>query len=484
MANYTKIDIYYEGDTLTEERWNKIKENGYVLYAVYDPIDNVIPHNNKTLWEQMQYLIAKNVYNDYWYASTNKYGKDPNYSQFSTIKTYKNGNSTAYYTETATPTSNGIDFSKTERCYIDFQTKWLINPSGRRAHSLFNVNAAYEVRSSHKNKDDDPIYFRIEAEPYGATSNWYHTDIRQIVININQSNLDDKYRPLFFYYDGPDAAARNNDNTPSEPRPEMAKPVILNLNADFKGVLWMPDIPVVINGNGYKFEGFIVAKEYRYLDTSRGLQVQYSSTGKTNTTYSDNKIHVDSSTGDVYSILATGDDAIEMYDNNALDANKFNLSSASKFRTFHADSGVEYMYVYYGYDNNITMDETPFHEYCDLSKPLIPLYKLVNGKEVRIMKWEDVNLYDKPRTDSTRRLIPKNLSGNSNKGTVRLTNGTPSPLYDEAGNPIYFCEDYVRLTGTYEVLTLDRVADGTRDPKEFLLTKTDNLNVSDTKGWI
>ena len=482
VANYTKINIYYEGDTLTEERLKKIKENGGVLYAVYDPIDKVIPHNNKTLWEQMQYLIAKNVYNDYWYASKNKYGKDPNYSQFSTLKTYKNGSSIAYYTETATPTSNGIDFSKTERCYIDFQAKWFINPSGRRAHSLFNVNAAYEVRSSHKDKDDDPIYFRIEAEPYGASSG-YHTDIRQIVININKSNLEDKYRPLFFYYDGPDAAARNNDNAPSEPNPEDAQPVILNLNADFKGVLWMPDIPVVINGNGNKFEGFIVAKEYRYLDTSRGLQVQYSSKGQTNTTYPDNKIHVNPNTGDVYSIPATGDDAIKMYDNNALDANKFNLHSDSKFRTFHADSGVEYMYVYYGYDTNVTMDETPFHEYCDLSKPLIPLYKLVNGKEVRITKWDDVNLYDKPRTDSTRRLIPKNLSGDNNKGTVRLTNGSPSPLYDEAGNPIYFCEDYVRLTGTYEVLTLDRVADGTRYPKEFLLTKTDNLNVSDTDDW-
>jgi len=95
-----------------------------------------------------------------------------------------------------------------------------------------------------------------------------------------------------------------------------------------------------------------------------------------------------------------------------------------------------------------------------------------------------VKLYDKPRTDSTRQEIPKELPHqNSNMGIVRLTDGSPSPLYDEAGNPVYFCEDYVNLTGTYNVFTLDRVADNTRDPKEFLLTKTYTTNVSNTDDW-
>ena len=135
------------------------------------------------------------------------------------------------------------------------------------------------------------------------------------------------------------------------------------------------------------------------------------------------------------------------------------------------------MYVYYDY--NRVMDSTPF--YLNTGD-LIPLYKLENGKQVRVTKWDNVNLYDSNNMN-TRNLIPKVVTDTSKKGTVRLTNGSPSPLYDEAGNPVYFCEDYVNLTGTYEVFTLDRVADGTRDPKEFLLTKTDALNVPNTDDW-
>ena len=126
------------------------------------------------------------------------------------------------------------------------------------------------------------------------------------------------------------------------------------------------------------------------------------------------------------------------------------------------------MYVYYDYD--CVMDSSPF--YLNTGD-LIPLYKLDStGKQVRVTKWEDVKLYDENHKE-----IPKVVT-DAYKGTVRLEpNGEPKPLYDEAGNPIYFCEDYVRLTGTYTVFTLDRVADGTRDPKEFLLPK----NVIDSK---
>ena len=79
------------------------------------------------------------------------------------------------------------------------------------------------------------------------------------------------------------------------------------------------------------------------------------------------------------------------------------------------------------------------------------------------------------------------MSGNDKKGSVRLTNGKPSPVYDAAGNPIYFCADYVNLTDTYSVFTLDRVADGSRDIyREFLLMKNDDLdepNVANTYKW-
>ena len=242
----------------------------------------------------------------------------------------------------------------------------------------------------------------------------------------------------------------------------------------------MPDVPVVINGNGYTFEGFIVASEFRYLDTSKGSQVKYSSNGKTITNASDNKIHVNTSNGDVYSVLATGANALATY--NSYATNGFNLSSNSKFRTFTVDTDVKFMYVFY--DNNKTLDETPFHEYADLSKDLIPLYKLDKaGNQIRVNNWADVKLYDSDDF-ATRKEISKKLTDNKSIRTVRLdSDGNPAPLYDEAGNPVYFCEDYIKLTGTYTVFTLDKVADGTRNEKEFLLTKTDELNVSNTDDW-
>ena len=537
VDKYTKIDIYYEGDTLTEERWNKIKENGGVLYAVYDPIDKVIPHNNKTLWEQMQYLIAKNVYHYYYGASEKKYGKEPIIKRFNNVKVYYRDNSNRnYYAEVQDFDSDMNDdnrnaISKQTHYFIDFwqadnnltfQKRDSRNQSvtasterniiGKdkngtpcpRIHALFNVNGTYAVRSDY---NDDPLYFRIEAEPYKSET----TPIRQIVININVDNTANGLRPLFFYYDGPDARATKNVE-PGILRPDMAQPVILNLNADFKGVLWMPDIPVVINGNGHKFEGFIIAKEYRYLDTTQGTQVKYSTTGKNDGNYSDNDIHVDDN-GNVYSLVAEGNSA---EDNIALALwnngnNVFGLNANSHFKTFNAASGVNYAYVYYDFDLNL--DETAFRD--DLTGQLIPLYKLEDGKQVRVTKWDDVNLYGEAE-NGTRKPIPKKITSdnlsiikaltrssklkNSSKldefrGIVLLdgddTNLTrdnnPIPLYDEAGNPVYFCEDYVKLTGSYNIFTLDTITEGEHgDPensKEFLLT-TKILNVSDTKEWI
>ena len=180
--------------------------------------------------------------------------------------------------------------------------------------------------------------------------------------------------------------------------------------------------------------------------------------------------------------MAAGANALELYNNNANDATKFNLSSSSKFRTFKIDTDVKFMYVFY--DNNKTLDETPFHEYADLTKDLIPLYKLdAAGNQIRVTNWADVKLYDSDDF-ATRNEIPKQLTNNSSIRTVRLdSDGNPAPLYDEAGNPVHFCEDYFKLTGTYTVFTLDKVADGTRNEKEFLLTKTDELNVPNTDDW-
>ena len=517
-------DFYDDGKQLTKNDYDELfnKKNSYgevVLYAIWEEVE---PPNNRTLWEQMQYLIAKNVYNVYWYAAKAKHntfygtsGKEPFNNSFVNPKVYTDGaGNRLYYTEKidlAEKENQSRQIKDATQYYIDFfQTtdSRLSVPSSdknnnytatgiheytrlnsdksfygnlRRVHSLFNVNIAYPTRAEHKGHDD-PLYCRIEAEPYVSEP----TPVRQIVININVDNTAEDLRPLFFFYDGPDARTVKSDNGNGQPilTPEYAQPVILNLNADFKGVLFMPDVPVVINGNGHVFEGFIIAKEYRYLDTTQGVQVEYSSTGKTDKTYTDNRIHVDPETGNVYSIKAEGSDTIQLYTNNAKNVSRFNLSEKSHFKTFHVEDEVVYMYIYYDYSDNPKMDTSPF--YNELGD-LVPMYKLENGEQVRITKWEDVKLYDSDK--STRKEIPQEIKTNQNqmKGSVRLTNGKPSPVFDAAGNPIYFCADYVKLSNTYTVFTLDRVADNTRDVnREFLLMKNDSLeepNVSDTYKW-
>ena len=482
--------FYYDGKKLLPAEAAALfgSKKVVTLYAQWNA-----PRNNKTLWEQMQYLIAKNVYNDYWYAAKAKFGgANPYQDSFIYSKKYEVNNEIAYYAEKIDLSEKdkwegGRPIGEHERYYIDFyqstETRFKAESSElnnkfpnvkgghnygniRRAHALFNMNITYKVRDGY---NDDPLYCRIEAEPYVSEP----TPIRQIIINVNVDNTADDKRPLFFFYDGPDARTKQSNNGGGQPilEPEKAQPVILNLNADFKGVLWMPDIPVVINGNGHKFEGFIVAKEFRYLSTTEGVQVAYSSEGKTDKNYSDNKIHVDPSTGNVYTVKATGSNAKDLFTYNATD--KFNLSSDSVFRKFTAEKELKYMYIFYDYSDNPTIDPTPFY---DREGNLIPIYKYnEEGKEERIENWEDVKLYDENGIQ-----IPKQISGNANKGSVRFdSKGNPAPVFDEAGNPIYFCDDYGQLDLPYNIFTLDK----THEQYEFLLTDTETLNVPNTEDW-
>ena len=456
------IDIYLDGAQLTKTQMTALfgDSDTVTLYAVWVEVK---PHNNRTLWEQMHYLIAKYVYDPDWNVSVNKFGaalNDLNFTPTGNTAVLNNNKIVSITLKADSKANNSGAYVKdVDKLFFDFRPDGFIV----RVHALIDVNTAYDVRSG--KKGDDPLYIRIEAEPkINNTGN----EPQQIIINICADNTADSKRPLFFYYDGP---LTYNGTYPDR----IAQPVILNLTTDFKGVLWMPEVPVVIHGNGHKFEGFIVAKEFRYAANS--------ATGNATKTakYTKNGIaayyYIDSS-NNIATFAADGDDALELYNYNATNSSRFNLSSSSKFRNFTAESDVNFMYVYYDYD--CVMDSTPF--YLNTGD-LIPLYKLVNGKQVRVTNWDDVNLYDSPATDSNRQLIPKTVTDTSKKGTVRLTNGSPSPLYDEAGNPVYFCDDYVNLTGTYTVFTLDRVADGTRDEKEFLLTKTDELNVANTDDW-
>lgn len=124
----------------------------------------------------------------------------------------------------------------------------------------------YKVRKDMGRVEPDPLYARIESEQikltrYSPKDLDGYNSVHQIIINVNQSNIASDDRPMVFFYDGPDKIDENSSVRDS-------KPVILHLNADFRGVLYAPNSPVVICGNNKNFKGFVVAKEFRKLKSA------------------------------------------------------------------------------------------------------------------------------------------------------------------------------------------------------------------------
>ena len=152
-----------------------------------------------------------------------------------------------------------------------------------RVHSSINFEEPYKERTNelYREKDEDGnllpdiLWCRIESEPMlshpdavnGYTKFMSKTvsglnSVRQIIINANKSNYDtttQKYRPVVIFYDGPERYSTENSIRDS-------KPVILNLNAPFRGVLYASNSPVVVVGNNKNnFKGFVVTKSYMRL---------------------------------------------------------------------------------------------------------------------------------------------------------------------------------------------------------------------------
>ena len=184
---------------------------------------------------------------------------------------------------------------------------WTAAQGDLRTQGLLNFRDAWRNRNlmdddTSNDLTPDILWVRIESEPWWGTMPWTNnynagwTSVRQIIISIDADNTDStdrafkftstnkkdqvkdyavvgdfdgyqldgglayKYRPFFIFYKGPETYVEN---------PEMRKsqPVILNLNQNFNGILYAPNSPVVILGNGKKFTGFVVAKEFVQLKT-------------------------------------------------------------------------------------------------------------------------------------------------------------------------------------------------------------------------
>ena len=184
-----------------------------------------------------------------------------------------------------------------------------------RIQGLINFRDAWKNRNlmdedTSNDLDPDPLWVRIESDPWWAGSiapyigNPGWNSVRQMIISIDKSNTEStdhafkftndkkkvdnnisagvgdfdgykiegglayKYRPFFIFYKGPEVYEEGNDVRKSQP-------VILNLNADWNGILYAPNSPVVILGNQKKLTGFVIAKEFVQLKTKE----DYTSNG-------------------------------------------------------------------------------------------------------------------------------------------------------------------------------------------------------------
>lgn len=190
-----------------------------------------------------------------------------------------------------------------------------------RDYTFYNGNssALEKIRETNPDYDDlsndelaellakdfyDPLYVRIESEPRGEP-------VRQIIINVNVANMNEiTDRPIVLFYEGPEY--------------DESLPVILNLNADFRGVLYAPISPVVINGNNHEFQGFVVAEKYVQLETD-------DNTGEDDYDDDKDKMLIDEFGNVEYKKIGG---SYETVDKSNL-ASTYNLSAYSSFDSFN-----------------------------------------------------------------------------------------------------------------------------------------------------
>lgn len=124
----------------------------------------------------------------------------------------------------------------------------------------------------------DPLLVKIESEDinYKLTGNntvFYAASARKITIKIDADNTAEKYRPLIIYYYGPEDFNGYTADNPEYGKIDdkiagkrEARLVTLELNEDFKGILFAPNSPVTIIPHGHTIRGLVIAKSYCYAD--------------------------------------------------------------------------------------------------------------------------------------------------------------------------------------------------------------------------
>ena len=156
-----------------------------------------------------------------------------------------------------------------------------------RIHFPVMIVKKYPIRTG--KSAPDSLYAFIEQEPIkqevtlsdGTTyTRGNMSSVRQIIINNDVANTNTSTdRPWVFFYEGPEIPLKkyhpelyDSDGDYIGDRPFL--PIILNLWANFRGIIFAPNNPIIINGNGYKMEGFVVAREFRRGAISKTPNIQ------------------------------------------------------------------------------------------------------------------------------------------------------------------------------------------------------------------
>ncbi|MBR2774790.1 MAG: Tad domain-containing protein [Selenomonadaceae bacterium] len=264
---------YLEGQTVHPKADYKAMTNGKDIYS-----------GN---WQQIQDSDKKVHYNqgDHYRTETATVKPDSNENKRDSINFDFNPDleakflSTGQFTEDwdiGYPTPEGKALYKLQNKRSNSQMQQDEDTFKLRIHSTFNFETPYKVRSkTAANNPEDALYGRIESEPIiplpfiknQSTIHSVYSTVRQIILNINQSNMAENERPLVLYYSGPEQI-NPKDLDENGKHKRDSQPVILNLNADARVILFAPNSPVVVNGNGHKMQGFVIAKEFVQLTTA------------------------------------------------------------------------------------------------------------------------------------------------------------------------------------------------------------------------
>ncbi|MCR5757737.1 MAG: Tad domain-containing protein [Selenomonas sp.] len=293
--------------------WESLAE--WPGFTVTDKDGNTTSYNGKKFWQDVtsnQKLYANN-YSSTYYTTSFQGNVDAGILHFTTegyeqlLLGYKDSSVTDtddpdhYLAEEIRGNSNAKRQGDLGRLIYTLNSSWIsdkglkgfyIDQPAKEGSATLNGQKIYGwfVRTLEVNFNedtgavsDDSLYVRIESEPLWVGGMKNLTQVVPRIININA----EQNHPLIIAYDGPDSRRRAADTLWVDPADaallaapvenavktnkanmvmtsmHSSAPFIVNLNSDFRGIIYAPNSVVTLNGTG-KIDGYILARRIDY----------------------------------------------------------------------------------------------------------------------------------------------------------------------------------------------------------------------------